>query len=116
MTASAFSLSVAVPEAGFVVSGPEPVRGGARSDGLAHFFCPDCMSWMFTRVDMLPDMVNMRATMLDDPAWAAPFVETQTEEKLPFVHLDTAASFPGFPGMDDMRDLVARFAVEGQRP
>lgn len=116
MTASAFSLSVAVPADGFSTSGPEPVIGGARGEGLEHMFCPECMSWIFTRIEMLPGMVNMRATMLDDPSWAAPFVETQTAEKLPFAHVDTVASFARFPDMAQMEDLVARFAAEGPRP
>ncbi|SLN53084.1 Glutathione-dependent formaldehyde-activating enzyme [Roseivivax jejudonensis] len=116
MTGGAFSLSVAVPDDGFDHQGADPVRGGTRGEGIAHFFCPDCMSWMFTRIEMLPGMVNLRATMLDDPAWAAPFVETQTDEKLPFAHVDAVASFARFPEMAEMQDLVERFAREGPRP
>ena len=67
MSASAFSLTAAIPAAGFEVSRGEPVPGGLRNPELRHFFCPACMSWMFTR--FLPEFVNVRVTMLDDVSW-----------------------------------------------
>lgn len=66
MSASAFSLSVAIPAAGFEVVRGEPVIGGLRNPQLRHFFCPECMSWMFTRPDprlFRPEFVNARVTM-----------------------------------------------------
>ena len=47
MSASAFSLSVAVPTAGFAVKTGEPVIGGLHGNPR-HFFCPHCLSWMFS--------------------------------------------------------------------
>jgi hypothetical protein len=74
MSASAFSLSVAIPSDGFAVTQGEPVIGGLHGD-LQHFFCGWCMSWMFTRVDGM-DFVNLRSPMLDDAGWMVPFIET----------------------------------------
>jgi hypothetical protein len=108
MSASAFSLSVAVPAAGFEVTGGEPVLGGMRNPELRHFCCASCMSWMFTR--FLPEFVNVRVTMLDDPSWFSPFVETWTRTKLPWVTIPAVHSYEEFPPMEEFPRLVAEFA------
>ena len=48
MTASAFSLSALYPSSGFEVTEGRPVIGGLHGPAR-HFFCPHCMSWLFTR-------------------------------------------------------------------
>lgn len=108
MSASAFSLSVAVPAAGFEVTRGEPVLGGLRNPELRHFFCPACMSWMFTR--FLPEFVNVRVTMLEDVVWFSPFVETWTRTKLPWVRTPAVHSYEEFPPMEEFPRLVAEFA------
>ena len=65
MTASAFSLSAAIPAGSFTITQGEPVLGGMRNATTHHFFCPRCMSWMFTRSQGMDWFVNLRATMLD---------------------------------------------------
>jgi hypothetical protein len=96
MTGSAFSLSAAIPSAGFAVTAGEPVPGGLKGNPR-HVFCPDCMSWLFTRVDGMDEFVNIRTTMLDDPGGLEPFIETWTSEKLPWVTTPAQHTFPGFP-------------------
>ena len=66
MSASAFSLSAAIPSVAFQVTQGEPVIGGLHGP-TRHFFCAYCMSWMFTRPDGFDAIVNVRVTMLDDP-------------------------------------------------
>src|SRR3546814_6643676 len=44
MTASAFSLSAAIPTQGFRVTSGEPVIGGLHGTER-HYFCPFCLSW-----------------------------------------------------------------------
>jgi hypothetical protein len=34
-----------------------------------HFFCPHCVSWLFTRPGGMDWFVKLRPTMLDDPSW-----------------------------------------------
>lgn len=114
MSASAFSLSILVPASGFAVVTGEPVIGGLHGDSQ-HFHCDYCKSWMFTRPPALP-MVNVRATMLDDHAWYAPFAETSTAEKLPWATTGAVHSFPHIPGNDAWPPLVAEFAQRGARP
>lgn len=110
MTASAFSLSVLVPSAGFTVTQGEPVIGGLHGSPK-HFHCPHCMSWMFTRPDDAPHLVNVRATLLDDPSWFSPFMETCTKDKLAWVSLPAAYSFEVFPGMADYPPMLQAYAA-----
>ena len=110
MSGSAFSTSVAFPAEGFEVMKGEPVIGGLKQADLPHYFCPDCMSWMFTRPAALDFMVNIRATLFDETGWYAPFVETQTEEKLSWAETGAPHGFERFPGLDDMGPLIEAYA------
>ena len=115
MSASAYSLSAAIPTPGFAVTRGEPVLGGLRDPELRHFFCPSCMSWMFTRppeivTRFLPEFVNVRATMLEDVSWFSPFVETWTRAKLPWATTPAVHSYAEFPPVEDYAMLLAEFA------
>jgi hypothetical protein len=115
MSASAYSLSAAIPTRGFQVTHGEPVQGGLRDPELRHFFCPSCMSWMFTRppdivTRFLPEFVNVRATMLDDVSWFSPFMETWTRTRLPWVTTPAVHSYAEFPPVEDYAMLLAEFA------
>jgi hypothetical protein len=110
MSASAFSLSIAVPSAGFVVLQGEPVVGGLHGDQARHHHCDWCKSWLFTRVDPDFGFVNVRATMLDEHRWFEPYVETQTAERLPWARTPARHSFERFPPMEAYQGLVAEFS------
>ena len=114
MTASAFSLSALYRAADFVVTQGEPVVGGARNADVTHYCCADCMSWLFTRPTGLPDFVNVRATMMDDCAAYTPFIETQTEEMLPWAVTGARHSFGRFPAMEEFPALMAEYAAQGR--
>lgn len=109
MTASAFSLSAAIPSEGFAVTQGEPAIGGLHGP-TRHFFCPHCMSWLFTRPEGMDWFVNVRATMLDDPSWFVPFVETYTSEKLPWATTPAAYSFEQFPPFEAYAGLTEEYA------
>lgn len=109
MTASAFSLSALFPEQTVEIAGLEPVIGGIHGE-LRHHFCPHCLSWIFTRAEMLGPLINIRATMLDGAADLPPFIETCVSEKLPWVSLPANHSFEKFPAMEDFPKLIAEFA------
>lgn len=108
MSSSAFSLSAAIPTNGFEVIRGQPALGGLRNPELRHFFCPQCMTWMFTR--FLPEFVNVRVTMLEDTSWFSPFVETWTKAKLPWVTMPAVYGYAEFPPMEDFATLTAEFA------
>ena len=111
MTGSAYSLSAAIPTEGFAVTQGEPVLGGLKGE-LKHSFCPDCMSWLFTRMPGVDFFVNVRATMLDDAGWFAPFVETCTDEMLPWAVTSARRSYPKFPAYEDFDGLMKEFAEQ----
>jgi hypothetical protein len=83
MSSSAYSLSAAIPSHAFEVIQGEPVIGGLHG-ATKHYFCGHCMTWMFTRPDGIDFFVNLRPTLLDDPSWFVPYMETWTSEKLPW--------------------------------
>ncbi len=110
MTASAFSLSALYPLDAVEVHGLEPVIGGMHGD-LHHNFCPHCLSWIFTRGKMFGPMINVRATMLDNAAELAPFIETCTDEKLPWASTPAVHSYTKFPPMEAFAQLMQEYAM-----
>src|SRR6185312_15598788 len=114
LTASAYSLSLAVPSDAFSVTAGKPVVGGLHREHR-HLYCPHCKNWMFTRLHGL-DIVNVRASVLDDHSWYAPFVETCTDERLPWATTPARHSVPGFPELEAYGPLIEAFAREGGRP
>jgi hypothetical protein len=108
MSSSAYSLSAAIPSSGFEVVQGEPVIGGLHG-AHRHFFCGYCMTWMFTRPDGMDWFVNVRPTMLDDPRWFTPFIETWTREKLPWASTPAAHSFESLPAMEEFEGLTKAY-------
>ena len=108
MSSSAYSLSAAFPADGFEVTQGEPVIGGLHG-AARHFFCGWCMTWMFTRPEGIDFFVNLRPTMLDQPKWFTPFIETMTREKLSWVTTPAVHSYEGFPPYDAYEGLVREF-------
>jgi hypothetical protein len=115
MSASAFSLSLAIPAQGFAVTRGEPVIGGLHGS-TRHYFCPHCMSWMFTRPEGMDWFVNLRATMLDDAAWFTPFMETYVQEKLPWATTAALHSFATLPALGDYDGLMREYTAKASKP
>jgi hypothetical protein len=115
MSSSAFSLSLAIPSAGFRVVSGEPVVGGLHGPSQ-HMFCGHCMTWMFTRPEATDAIVNLRPSMLDDHAWVAPYAETYTDEKLPWASTPAVKSYARFPEMSEYEGLTRDYARQGARP
>ncbi len=111
MSGSAFSLTAMIPGDAFSVTRGQPVIGGLKGPQLHHHFCPDCMSWMFTRIEGVSAFINVRPSLFDDHAWFSPFIETMTREKLPWAHTPARHHFDEYPAMDDMQELIAEFAA-----
>ncbi len=109
MTASAYSLSAAIPTEGFAVTQGEPVLGGLHG-ATRHYGCGHCLSWLFTRPQGLDFFVNVRPTMLEDARWSKPFIETWTREKLPWVTTSAVHSYAEFPPPAAYEGLIAEYA------
>ena len=108
MTASAFSLSSLYAAQNFTVDAGEPVIGGLHG-GTRHLFCPYCMSWLFTRIEGMDEFINVRASLLENFADYQPFVETYTDEKLPWAQTQAAHSFSKFPPAEAFPELLGKF-------
>lgn len=109
LTSSAFSLSVIVPGDGFEVTQGEPVIGGLHG---AHrqYYCPNCMSWLFTRPpEPFGTSVGVRTSLLDDPSGLEPFIEMMTAEKMPWARTSATTSFDGFPALSDFVSLMQSY-------
>ncbi|HET8933905.1 MAG TPA: GFA family protein [Polyangiales bacterium] len=115
MSASAFSLTLTVPKTGFKVLSGTPVPGGLQAE-VPHFHCPHCKSWVFTRPGDAFPFVNLRATMLDDASWFQPFIETWTNEKLPWATTGAARSLGTQPDYAEYEKLIADYQARGTRP
>lgn len=117
MSASAYSLTVSLPAEGFELTEGEPVIGGLHGATARHHHCDWCKSWVYTRVS-LPgfDLVNLRATMLDDASWFEPYVEFWTADRLPWAITPATHSFTTDPEMEAYQPLTAEFAERGARP
>ena len=114
MSASAFSLSIAIPAQGFEIVSGEPVIGGLHG-ASRHYHCPHCKSWLFTRPEDIADFVNLRATMLDDCSWFAPFVETSRAEGFAWANTGARHSFAAMPPPEAFPALLAEFAPIAHR-
>lgn len=116
LSASAYSLTMSVPVAGFAVTRGEPVLGGMHGPHR-QLYCSHCKNWIFTRPQGLDDfLVNIRATMLDDHAWVEPFVEVNTSEAFPWAKTGAPHRFATQPDMGGFQPLVEEFATKGSRP
>jgi hypothetical protein len=111
MTGSAFSLSTLYPSGGLTLTRGEPVIGGLHG-ATRHFFCPYCMSWLFTRPEGMHEFVNVRASMMDDDETYSPFIETCTDEKMRWATTPAVHSFGRFPSQNDFPHLLAEFAKQ----
>ena len=116
MSASTFSTTLTIPSAGFAVTQGEAVVGGLHAEEVHHYHCGHCKSWVFTRPGQDLGFVNVRATMLDEPGWFVPYVETQTAEKLPWVSTPAQRSYERFPPFEEWQALSAEYAQHGARP
>ena len=115
MTASAFSLTLTIPSEGFDVTAGDPVIGGLHGP-TRHFFCPHCMSWMFTRPEGMDEFVNLRPSVLDEHHWFVPFIEVWTQERLAWASTPAVHSFAIQPEFEDYTKLVDAYARQHTGP
>jgi hypothetical protein len=111
MSGSAFSLTALFPAEAFSVTTGSPVIGGMHGS-TRHYFCPHCLSWLFTRPDESDAFVGVRSSLLDQPQHYAPFMETWVREKLPWASTGARVSYDAFPDPRDYPALMAEFRSE----
>ncbi len=103
------------PDCRKATGGPYTVGVGVRAEGLAisgrtagytktadsgnqitREFCPECGSPLFTRAEVYPDMVWIKAGSLDEPELIKPTHHIWAGKAVPWAYLDE--SLPSFPG------------------
>ena len=95
MSASAFSLGLAVVDAGFAVQG-EPRFWAKRADSgntSRAFTCPNCATWLFTRTESAPGLTIVRPSALRDHRWFRPVAQIFTRSALPWALMPVAISY-----------------------
>ncbi len=60
----------------------------------------------------MDEFVNLRASMMDDVQPYRPFIETCTDEKIPWAMTPAVHSFNKFPVLEDFPALLAEFAKQ----
>ena len=109
LTASAFSLSVAVPREGFSVEGETVI--GALHGAHRHRYCAHCLNWLYTEPDGLDWLVNVRTSLFDEKDGLDPLIEVWTNEKLAWVATPAIHSFATHPEEDAYPALMKEFAA-----
>ena len=113
MTGGAFSLSSLYDWSRFEVTAGETVLGGLKG-ATRHFFCPSCLSWLFTRPEGMDDYVNIRSTMFEDPGAHRPYVDVHRREKVPGVETGAVEQFETVPANDRFGPLIGAYASWGE--
>jgi hypothetical protein len=108
MTGGAYSLSSLYAWSDFELTDGEPVLGGLKAE-TRHYFCPSCLSWMYTRPAGMDDYVNVRSTMLDDAPDHRPFMEAFHREALPGAETGAVKRFDTVPEPHQFGELVAGY-------
>lgn len=112
MSSSAFSLTALFPAEAFFITRGSPVIGGMHGS-IRHYFCPHCLSWLFTRPGESDAFIGVRSSLLDQPQRYAPFMETWVREKLPWANTGARVSYDAFPDPQDYPALMAEFTATG---
>ena len=99
-----------MPTDGFTILAGATAPGGCHAEGQDHRHCGWCKSWLFTRLPAEYGFINVRATILDDPSWYAPFVETFISAALPWAKTGATHSYPQFPAIQDYERLMTEYA------
>ena len=109
MAASAFSLSSLYPESAFDLLEGEPVLGGMRGRSR-QYFCPSCMSWLYTRPEGAEGFINVRSTTLGNAARHRPLIDVHLREGLGWAESGAPKRFEAVPDEADFPQLTAAYA------
>ena len=98
-TGGPYTVGVGVDAAGLTVrsgttKGYTKIADSGRQ--ITREFCPECGSPLFTRAEVLPGTVWIKAGSLDEPELVQPTHQTWTQMAVPWAYLDR--SLPGYEG------------------
>ena len=89
-TGSAFGVQARFPDDHVRIDGrsTEYVRVSDDGEERRFFFCPECGSTVFYRIESLPGAVAVPLGGFADPSFPAPWVSIYESRKLPWLTLD----------------------------
>jgi hypothetical protein len=98
---SEMAVVVGVPSENFELLKGKPsawsCEGGSGKD-LTRCFCPTCGSRLYTKADILPDLVLLQAGNIDDKSWITPSMAIFTKDKSHWMQLtDDVTTFTEAP-------------------
>lgn len=98
-TGGPYTVGVGVDAAGLTIRSGEPKGYTKIADSgreITREFCPECGSPLFTRGEVLPGVVWIKAGSLDEPELIEPTHQTWTQMAVPWAYLDK--DLPGYAG------------------
>jgi len=109
MLATAYSLTAKIPSDSFSIIEGKPVIGGLHGSPK-HYFCPHCMSCLYSRLEGQDNVVNVRMTIFEGLKSYAPFIELYKDEKLPWVQTTAVHVYDKFPTREELGGLMGEYA------
>ena len=102
-TGSPFATVLALPQAAFRLLkgelGAFTVKSGGGRD-VTREFCKVCGSPLFTKAEMVPDLIFVKAGSLDDSSWLSPVLNCWTSRKEHWMPM--AADIQSYPENPEM--------------
>jgi hypothetical protein len=117
LSASAFSLGLAVAEGAFALAQGEPrrwTRTGSSGRPSHWFTCDACGTWTHTIAESAAGLVIVRPTSLDEHRWFRPVAQIFTRSALPWARMPVPLSYE--TEFDDPSTVAAVYAAAGIRP
>ena len=117
LSASAYSLGLALAEHDFEVTRGEPRewdKRGSSGKPSHQYSCPTCAGWTHTRPESERGTLIVRPTTLDDHRWFRPVAQIFVRSALPWANMPAVASFE--TQFDDPESLAAAYHAAGIGP
>lgn len=112
LTASAFSLTTMFSSDSFSYIG-DLIKGGNRSSERVHYFCKSCLNFVFSEINGATHRINLRTSILDEASQFEPFIETMTDQKMPWVRIPAVHSFTRYPkSLDELQMLMNEYSKQ----
>jgi hypothetical protein len=115
-SASAFSMALAVADAGFELTGEPHVwtKTGSSGKPSHNYTCPDCATWTHTRPESAPGLTIVRPSTLADHSWFRPVGQIFTRSALAWALMPVQFSYA--TEFESPEPLEQAFAIGGIRP